>query len=280
MIALTAQQSREVARRIRTLTPKQRADFYYFVSIEGKDPYEFLSSIEVIKHASHDQSSHGSWAGGGNKLSHREIYNLQVGRSDPLVRKVYAAEEKYQPQIQRELEKPFAPSRTEYQTKEEYDKAYKEYSKKWTEWSRETSRNIKSKTGEKHLDGSKKGVQNYVNDVTSQDWFVSEFGNGGVVGTPQVALRDNRSAGAYTLGFRNGQPVSSMVINNGYSKNEPTIIHEIAHYATAISQTTPFDAHGVEFARNHVFIAANLISPEYANGLTEAYIAEGVNLGN
>ena len=164
-------------------------------------------------------------------------------------------------------------------TRAEYDKAYKEYSKNYTEWSRESSRNIQSPIGENNLNGTPKGTQNYVNEVTSQPWFIEKFGNGGVVGTPKVSLTDANVAGKYTIGFKGGQPFSSLSINRGYSKNEPTIIHEIAHYATAISQTTPFDGHGVEFAANHVYIASQVVSPEYGAGLAQAYREAGVNLG-
>ena len=64
MRAMTAEESREVAKMIRTLSPLQKADFYYFVSVQGQDPYEFLQSIEFKKHGTHDQSTHGNWAKG------------------------------------------------------------------------------------------------------------------------------------------------------------------------------------------------------------------------
>ena len=225
----------------------------------------------VLKHATHDQQSHGSWASGGSGLGLVEMYRLQVN-SDSQKAKVYAAEGKFQPEIQREIEKPFAPSRTEYQTREAYDKAYKEYAKKHTEWARETTRNIQSEAGEKYLNGTKKGVENYVAEVTAAPWFQERFGNGGAVGKPTIALRDSRSAaGSYRLGSRNGRTVNEIVINKGYSMNEPTILHEVSHYATAISQTSSYEGHGIEFVKNHIFVAANAMSPEYARGLETSY---------
>ena len=221
---------------------------------------------------------------GGNGLNHREIYNLQEGRSDKLVKAVYAAEEKYQPAIQRELPVPQPPSIEAYRkgemTRAEYDKAYKEYSKKFNEWSKETSRDIRSPLGEKNLNGTPKGSQAYVNQVTSQPWFIEKFGNGGVVGTPKVSFTSAQNIGGkYVLGFKGGQPYSGLFINRSYSVNEPTFVHELAHYATAISQTTPFDGHGVEFASNHVYIASQVMGAEYGAGLEKAYREAGVNLG-
>jgi hypothetical protein len=236
----------------------------------------------VLKHGEHDQSSHGNWATGkgSSGLTHREIYNLQVGRGDPLVSKIYKAEDNFQPHTQRELPMPFPPKpRVEFATKEEYDKAYKAYSKAFDEWARESHRNIQSPLGERHLDGSRAGVQKYIDETIGSDWFKEEFGTGGVVERPTAKLLDINSAGRYVFGFKNGQPYTSLVFNKGYSKAEPTILHELAHYATTISQTKPFDGHGVEFARNHVYIASKAIGSEFATGLEKAYREEGIDLG-
>lgn len=236
----------------------------------------------VVKHQEHDQSSHGNWATGkgSSGLTHREIYNLQVGRGDPLVSKIYKAEDNFQPHTQRELPMPFPPKpRVEFATKEEYDKAYKAYSKAFDEWARESHRNIQSPLGEKHLDGSRAGVQKYIDGIIGSDWFKNEFGTGGVVERPQAKLLDINSAGRYVFGFKNGQPYTSLIFNKGYSKAEPTILHELAHYATTISQTKPFDGHGVEFARNHIYIASKAIGSEFAAGLEKSYREEGIDLG-
>ena len=237
---------------------------------------------DVAKHQEHDQSTHGSWADGsqgGNNLSHKDVYQLQSGMQDTLMRKIYDAEEKYQPNVQRELPKPFAPSRTEYQTNESYDKAYKAYSKAFDEWSRASTKNIKSTTGEKHLDGSKTGVQSYVNDVTSSDWFVERFGSGGVIGTPKVSLGAISVAGKYEIGTKNGVGYSRLSMDKGYSQAEPVILHELAHYATAISANKPYAGHGLEFARNYVYMASKVMGPEYAAGLESSYREGGVPLG-
>lgn len=244
-------------------------------------------SVPVTKynpnHDAHGRFASGSGGSGSNRLSHRDIYNLQANMPDNQKPAVYKAEDKYQPQIQRQIEQPRPPSvealRKGEITRAEYDKGYKEYSKNFTQWSQESTRNIKSPMGEKHLNGTVKGTQNYVNDVTSQDWFVKEFGNGGVVGTPKVSLTDANVGGKYVFGFKNGQPYTSLSINKGYAKSEPVTIHEIAHYATVISQKTPFSGHGPEFAKNHIFIASKVIGDEYASGLEAAYKSEGVNLG-
>lgn len=249
--------------------------------IEGGTPLDFDESVQ--KHQEHDQKTHGSWATGtpqgGNGLAHREIYQLQSGTSDSLVRRIYDAEERFQPNVQRDIPKPFPPSRTEFQTNAEYDKAYKEYSKAFDEWSRESTRNIKSTTGEKHLDGTKAGVQAYVNAVTSADWFIEAFGDGGVVGTPKVSLRAMGAAGQYSIGTKGGVGYSALAMDKGYSQAEPVILHELAHYATAISATSSYEGHGVEFAKNHIYMASKVISPEYAAGLEKAYREAGVPLG-
>jgi putative metallohydrolase (TIGR04338 family) len=283
MRAITPEESRELAILIRDLPPVQKADFYYFTIVEKQDPYEFLASIPVQKHQEHDQSTHGNWATGtpqgGNGLAHREIYQLQSGTSDSLVRRIYDAEERFQPNVQRDIPKPFPPSRTEFQTSAEYDKAYKAYSKAFDEWSRESTRNIKSTTGEKHLDGTKAGVQAYVDAVTSADWFIEAFGDGGVVGAPKVSLRAMGAAGQYSIGTKGGVGYSALAMDKGYSKAEPVILHELAHYATAISATSSYEGHGVEFAKNHIYMASKVISPEYAAGLEKAYREAGVPLG-
>jgi hypothetical protein len=69
-------------------------------------------------------------------------------------------------------------------------------------------------------------------------------------------------------------------VNRGYSKAEPTILHEIAHYATTISATSPHAGHGVEFARNHIFIAGKVMGSSFADGLEKAYREAGVPLGD
>ena len=233
---------------------------------------------------SHGRFGSGGGATGGNGLNHREIYNLQINRSDPQQKAVYKAEQAHHPEITQDLPQPQPPSVEMYRkgemTRAEYDKAYKEYSKNFNEWSKESSRDIRSPLGEKNLNGTPKGSQAYVNEVTSQPWFIEKFGNGGVVGTPKVSFTKAQNiGGTYVLGFKRGEPYSGLFINRAYSLNEPTFVHELAHYATAISQTTPFDGHGVEFASNHVYIASQVMGSEYGAGLAQAYQEAGVKIG-
>ena len=239
---------------------------------------------EFAKHQEHDQSSHGNWATGqkgGSGLSHREMFELKK-QPDPLVSKVYAAEEKNHNQIQDiHIEQPSAPNRADFTEYADYDKAYKQYSKDFTKWSRKVTTSIISPIGEKHLDGTPRGVNGYVRDVISQDWFVEAFGKGGAAGSNlDVFVSSANEAGAYQIGFKNEIPVSNLRIGRGYTKAEPTIVHEIAHYATTISATSPHGGHGVEFARNHIFIAGKVMGQSFADGLEKSYREAGVPLGD
>lgn len=238
----------------------------------------------VVKHQEHDQSSHGNWATGqkgGSGLSHREMYELKK-QPDPLVRKVYEAEEKNHNQIQdKTTEQPSAPNRADFEEYSDYNDAYKKYSKDFLNWSRKVTTSIISPMGEKHLDGTPRGVNGYVRDVLRQDWFVEAFGKGGVAGNNlEVKVSSTGEAGAYQFGFKGDLPVSILRVNRGYSKAEPTIVHEIAHYATTISATSPHGGHGVEFARNHIFIAGKVMGQSFADGLEKAYREAGIPLGN
>jgi hypothetical protein len=238
----------------------------------------------VVKHQEHDQSSHGNWATGqkgGSGLSHREMYELKK-QPDPIVRKVYDAEEKNHNQIQdKNAEQPSAPNRADFTEYSDYDAAYKKYSKDFLNWSRKVTTSVISPIGKKHLDGTPTGVNGYVRDVLRQDWFVEAFGKGGVAGNNlEVKVSSTGEAGAYQFGFKNNLPISILRVNRGYSKAEPTIIHEIAHYATTISATSPHAAHGVEFARNHIFIAGKVMGDSFAQGLEKSYREAGVPLGD
>jgi putative metallohydrolase (TIGR04338 family) len=238
----------------------------------------------VVKHQEHDQSSHGNWATGqkgGSGLSHREMYELKK-QPDPIVRKVYDAEEKNHNQIQdKNAEQPSAPNRADFTEYSDYDAAYKKYSKDFLNWSRKVTTSVISPIGKKHLDGTPTGVNGYVRDVLRQDWFVEAFGKGGVAGNNlEVKVSSTGEAGAYQFGFKNNLPISILRVNRGYSKAEPTIIHEIAHYATTISATSPHAAHGVEFARNHIFIAGKVMGDSFAEGLEKSYREAGVPLGD
>ena len=239
---------------------------------------------DVIKHQEHDQSSHGNWATGqkgGSGLSHREMFELKK-QPDPLVSKVYAAEEKNHNQIQdKNADMPSAPNRTQFTNYADYDEAYKQYSKDFTAWSKKVTTSLISPLGQKHLDGTPRGVNGYVRDVLRQDWFVEAFGKGGVAGNNlEVKVSSANEAGAYQIGFKGDLPVSILRVSRGYSKAEPTIVHEIAHYATTISATSPHGGHGVEFARNHIFITSKLFGASFADGLEKSYREAGVPLGD
>jgi hypothetical protein len=244
----------------------------------------FRNTKAVQKHQEHDQSSHGNWATGqkgGSGLSHREMFELKK-QPDPMVRKVYEAEEKNHNQIQdKNADMPSAPNRTQFTNYADYDKAYKQYSKDFTAWSKKVTTSLISPLGQKHLDGTPRGVNGYVRDVLRQDWFVEAFGKGGVAGNNlEVKVSSANEAGAYQIGFKGDLPVSILRVSRGYSKAEPTIVHEIAHYATTISATSPHGGHGVEFARNHIFITSKLFGASFADGLEKSYREAGVPLGD
>ena len=225
--------------------------------------------------------------GGGSGLSHQDIFN-NLDTKDSLKQSIYKAEEKLNPELQRTVEKPFPPNRADFEDgtplylpSKAYNKAYAEYSKKFNEYKIESTRNVQSELGLKTLDGSRAGVQKYVNTVSQTDWFKKEFGDGGRVGIPKVIASNNmNTAGSYQIGMKGGQGYSALKIDRGYTKAEPLIIHEISHFATAISATSKFQGHGVEFAKNHIFIASKIIGDDYAASLANAYRGEGIDLGD
>jgi hypothetical protein len=217
---------------------------------------------------------------GGHNLSPRQVYNAQVGRADVGVREVYGAEEEWTPQLQRRIRPPVAPKRADFPDRDSYVAAYKKYSKDYDDVYRENSRYIESSIGEKNLDGSAKGVQKYVRDIITADWFVEAFGDGGQMGRPPVTLfTSKKQGGKYSYGFKTGVFKSSLKINSLLSKNEPSILHEIAHFATAISVADGFDPHGIEYRMNYIFITDRVLGREAAEGLREAYRKANLNVG-
>lgn len=287
MIAVTPDQSRELALLIRDLTPKQKADFYYFVIVKEQDPYEFLASITVEKHAQHNQADHGNWAKGGNGLGIEEAMALQKSY-DPLKQRVYDAEEVLRNPSKNKLEEPIAPEWGVFVgNRDEFDRAVKEYNKKWMDWAVEEQGDILSNTGERLLDGTPSGVKKYVNDVIKQDWFIETFGDGKSLPPLDVKTLQTSVAGSHQLGISRNRysgeivkRIHSITINRQFTKDEITILHEISHYATTISQTESFSGHGVEFARNHVFIAEKIVGSAYAEALASAYAEKGVKDGD
>jgi hypothetical protein len=240
----------------------------------------------VFKHQEHDQSTHGSWAKGGNKLGIEEVMRLHKS-SDPLQRKVYEAEQSIDKPSKNPLQKPTNPKRDDFESKEDYDKAYKDYSKKWMDWAVEAQASILTKTGEKFLDGSPSGVKKYVEEVIKQDWFVERFGDGSSLPKLEVKTSNTNAAGRHILKMQKDRAsgriiktVHEISLDRQSTKNERTILHEISHYATAISQTEAFSSHGSEFARNHLFIVGQTAGSARAQALTSAYEANGVQVDN
>lgn len=266
-------------------------EFYsYMAQTNGEVLNWIISSNNFQKHAMHDQSSHGNWAGSktgaGNNLGIEEVMDLH-NRFDPLIEKVYAAERTFKDKKADASTKPKAPSFSDYTSREEYDKAYKEYSKKFTDWAVEQQAYLLSDKGKKTLDGSPKAVKKYVEETIKEDWFVERFGDGSSLPPLEVKTANTNAAGRHILSVSRNPITKQMEsakniisIDRQSTKNESTILHEISHFATAISQTTPFAPHGVEFAKNHIYVLSKTAGPERANALREAYIAQGVQVDN
>jgi len=227
---------------------------------------------------------------GGNGLSRGETLRLNL-KSDPLVNKVYAAENatRQGEMVRGTLEKPTAPvypkeamaqARAEGNPGEamrlsfEYGKDYKEYSRAFDKYMVDFKVvNLQSDLAKETLDGTKAGTQAYVNNVINQDWFKAAYGNGGAFANPDIATKTVKSyAGQYSSGLNKNE----ISINKSYTQNEPTIIHEIAHYAQTISATSQFQGHGVGFAETNLHITENILGTAAADKLASSYIEKGV----
>ena len=235
----------------------------------------------VLKHAMHDQSTHGNWATGGNGLGIKEVMGLHKP-TDPLRTKVYEAEQSFDLKINDD--QPKHPVRDDFKSGEDYDKAYKAYSKKWNEWAVNEQRVIFSDKGARLLDGSPSGVKKYVLEVINEGWFVEKFGDGRSLPKLDVKVSNTNAAGRHILSQtkdRFGNIFSErheISIDRTGTKSERTILHEIAHYATAINETKPFEAHGIEFAKTHLFLVEKLGATERAKTLQKAYESKGVKV--
>ena len=229
-------------------------------------------------------------ASGGNGLSRAETLRLNL-KSDPLVNKVYAAENatRQGEMVRGSLEKPTAPvypkeamekARAEGNPGEamrlsfEYGKDYKEYSKAFDKYMVDFRVvNLQSDLAKETLDGSKAGTQAYINNVINQDWFKAAYGDGGAFAKPDIATKTVKSyAGQYSSGLNKNE----ISISKAYTQNEPTIIHEIAHYAQTISATSQFQGHGVGFAETNLHITENILGTAAAEKLASSYIEKGV----
>jgi hypothetical protein len=276
-------------RRIRTENLEQSS---------GEEKLTVFVKPPVQKHlaSQHDQSSHGSWAGttslgAGSGLSAREIMGLErgAGTKETQQSEVYQAERFARKEITQnepiKEEPKFSSFRVNpytYTVAEE--RAFK---KSWNEWEREKYKSIESELGNKHLNGTIRGVRNYVNDVIDSEWFREEYGvpstfsidNGKKFAEHQPEIKtltSKKYGGMYR--FRDYDihgKRSSIEIRNDSLKYEPTIIHEIAHYATTISATSKHSGHGKEFAYNNIKIAKQFM-PTYAIALEKYYKEMGV----
>jgi len=238
---------------------------------------------DVQKHQEHDQKTHGSWATGGNGLGIKEVIRLHKS-SDPLARKIYAAEQSFDARFPEE--QPLHPTREAGESAEDYDKRYKEYTEKHKEWAINQHRNIVTKTGERLLDGSPEGVKKYVEEIIGQDWFIEAFGDGSSLPPLTVAVKADVGAGRHRLQTVTDGADNIITATNEISvdeqvvKDERVILHEIAHYATAISLTKPYEGHGVEFAKTHLFIVEKAAGSERAAKLRTAYKERGIEVGD
>lgn len=244
----------------------------------------YIDNEKSVKHGEHDQSTHGSGGGGGqnrsngNGKSPQEVLKLH-SRTDKDVNKVYKAEGN----ITKQKDvgpAPKAPDgsglRDGSLTREEYNQQYKQYEKDFNNWRVDKYENKLSDKSDKHLDGSKKGIENYVKDVTNETWFKDEFGDGSNFPDLKIGLTEARGTGGYfKFGGNESKTIATLNISKAFVKNEAAIIHEIAHYATAISVTESFEGHGSSFRDNHIFIASKLNS-EYGQSLKSEYEKEGL----
>ena len=243
----------------------------------------------VLKHGEHDQSTHGSWAtgaSGGNNLGLQEVIGLHKS-SDSLKEKVYEAEQSFDRSFLAWDKAPKHPQREIGESDKDYDKRYKEYSKKHMDWAVNQQTNIFSETGKKLLDGTPAGVKKYAEEIIKTDWFIENFGDGSSLPKLDVKISNTNAAGRHILQAEKNRATGEIIskrheisIDRQFVKSERTILHEIAHYATAISQTKSFEAHGIEFARTHLFIVSKAAGSERAKQLESAYKEKGVNVGN
>jgi putative metallohydrolase (TIGR04338 family) len=239
----------------------------------------------IEKHAMHDQSSHGSWARGGNKLNTEEIMANHI-KTDGQVKKIYDAERTiFKDKRTEKLAPEFGKKREDFETEQEYKKAFKEYLKEWDYWARNEAKQIQSKLGEKHLNGTPKGVKEYVNAVLETDYWKETFGSS-PIGKPVVKSIDSKNQqGRWEIGrkltaARGWEYINNLAIDRIFTMNEATILHELAHFGTAITQTNRYEPHGAEFARNYINITTNIAGVKEGNQLRNAYIKSGVEIAD
>jgi hypothetical protein len=254
----------------------------------GEEKLTVFVKRPVQKHLAgqHDQSSHGSWSGttslgAGSNLTYNEMADLKRSQSDTQVDKVYDAEYQTESLLVPEIPKPLdiyeSPIREEFGSREDYLKAYKKYSDDWNKWSNENNTYIESDLATKHLDGTIKGARGYINEVILSDWFRKEYGVDGQI--PRFRPEVKHLPTSSRLGGRfimKGGGKTFIEINKVSNRNESTILHEIAHYATTISQTNSHQGHGKEFATEYLKIIKEF-APKFAIGLEDNFKKNGVS---
>jgi hypothetical protein len=230
----------------------ERVSFLVKDTFDANNPPVLIEDYTppVEKHAQHNQADHGNWAKGGNGLGIEETMAL-LTRSDPIKRKIYDAENSLAPKKEK-TKAPDYPKIDDFPSKDEYDKAYKEYSKKWMAWVVDEQANIVSKTGEDLLDGTPSGVRKYVEKIIKEDWFIEQFGDGSSLPKIEVKVGDSSVAGRHILSFQKDRATGRIVktrheiaIDRQFTKDETAILHEISHYATAINQTENNQSEGL-----------------------------------
>lgn len=279
---LTPMQSQRYAYLVRDFDKDEFYAYYKHLG-EGGTVEDFFESVS--KHAMHDQKKHGSWAKGGSGLNISQAMGLHKS-DDPLQKDIYAAESSLDSVPLRD-KYPKHPQREIAESQEDYDKRYKEYTDKYEEWAIAARTRILSQRGEKLLDGSPDSIKKYIDETIKQDWFIEAFGDGKSLPPLDVKIVDSpmsSAAGRYRLNAvtdgadRVISSTHEISIDKQSVKAERVILHEIAHYATAISQTTSYEGHGVEFARKHIFIVEKVAGTERATKLKTAYKKRGIKI--
>jgi putative metallohydrolase (TIGR04338 family) len=236
----------------------------------------------VLKHGNHDQSTHGHR---GHSLASkyeqerrtRTVIQGQQMHRDWQVAAVYRAEAEVRPPFDVST-RPKAPRRADFPNAGEYLAAFNEYEYAHNKWVLEQTTNVVSLTGGRHLNGTKKGIQAYVDEVIKSDWFVERFGDGSNMPPLKLSVRklSGNTAGQHTLSYSSRRGVKhELAIDKQFINSEDTLMHELAHYAMAIS-TFGVEGHGAEFAGGHLFIVEKIAGPVYADRLRAAYKKNGV----
>jgi len=251
-----------------------------------------LAVVRARKHADHDQSDHGNWATGrfaqgtprgGNAVTVLEAIRMQ-SPTDKYKSKVYEAANKLFPTEKEGNVAPVGPQRKDFATYEEYAKAFKEYDKAFDKYAQTAMEYLASDTGRELLDGSLKGVKSYVQQICTSDWFIEAFGTASQMGgvPPVKVTTAGDESGSFRMKADRFGTVSetSLRFNKAAFTREPTLLHEIAHFATAASATATYEPHGVEYAKNLVFICEQVVGSEFAELMRTSLIEEGVPIDN